>query len=84
MIAHHIVEIFRRVLEIEDIQVNSDFFLLGGDSLLATRILSAIAREFNVELSLTDFLTGSTPQALAACVKAAVEIKDATEMDATV
>ena len=59
-----IIEIFRRILKTENIQVDSDFFSLGGDSLLATRVLSAIAREYGAELTLTDFLSAPSPQAL--------------------
>ena len=41
MSADGVVQIFRRVLETDDIDADSDFFVLGGDSLLATRVLSA-------------------------------------------
>jgi acyl carrier protein len=46
----------------------SDFFELGGDSLLATRVLSAIAREFGTELSYDDFVDDPTPEGLFAMV----------------
>jgi acyl carrier protein len=59
-----VVDIFRRVLEIPDISADSDFFALGGDSLLATRVLSAVARNHGVELSFDDFLLAPTPAAL--------------------
>ena len=39
-----------------ELDADSDFFELGGDSLLATRVLSAIAREFGVELLFDDFV----------------------------
>ncbi len=58
-------EIFRRVLETGDITPESDFFALGGDSLLATRVLSAIARTYEVELSFEDFMLAPTPSMLA-------------------
>jgi len=66
MSADGVVQIFRRVLETDDIQADSDFFVLGGDSLLATRVLSAIAREYGVELSFADFLNAPSPEALSA------------------
>jgi len=59
-----VVDIFRRVLEMPDISADSDFFALGGDSLLATRVLSAVARHHGVELSFDDFLQAPTPAAL--------------------
>ncbi|GLZ81484.1 hypothetical protein Afil01_62910 [Actinorhabdospora filicis] len=63
-----VIDIYRRVLESEDITGDSDFFELGGDSLLATRVLSGIARVSGVELSFDDFLLAPTPDALAKLV----------------
>jgi acyl carrier protein len=58
-------DIFGRVLEVGDVEAESDFFALGGDSLLATRVLSAVARDYGVELSFDDFVEAPTPSALA-------------------
>jgi aryl carrier-like protein len=57
-------EVFRRVLETADIRPDSDFFVVGGDSLLATRVLSAVARTSGVELEYSDLLAAPTPAAL--------------------
>jgi acyl carrier protein len=59
-----VATIFCRVLQIPDVEANADFFELGGDSLLATRVLSAISREFFVELSFEDFVEHPSPNAL--------------------
>lgn len=59
------VEIFRRVLETDSVSVDSDFFASGGDSLLGTRVLSAVARAEGVELSFEDLIEAPTPAALA-------------------
>jgi acyl carrier protein len=66
-----LVAIFRRVLETPDVDPDSDFFLLGGDSLIATRVLSAIARAYQVELSFEDFVLSPTPGGLAERIAAA-------------
>ena len=66
----HIVQIFRRVLNIPEVNASSDFFELGGDSLLATRVLSAIARDFGLELLFEDFLDDPSPDGLFAKVAA--------------
>jgi acyl carrier protein len=65
-----IIEIFRRVLNTPEVNASSDFFELGGDSLLATRVLSAIAREFGPELLYDDFVDDPTPDGLFAKVAA--------------
>ena len=67
-----IVEIFQRVLNTREVTTTSDFFELGGDSLLATRVLSAIARQFGPELMFEDFLDDPTPDGLATKVAATV------------
>jgi len=56
---------FRRVLELDDVGSGDDFFAVGGDSLLATRVLSAIAREYDVELTFDEFVLAAAPAALA-------------------
>ena len=66
----NIVQIFRRVLNTREVNASSDFFELGGDSLLATRVLSAIAREFGTELVYEDFLENPSPDGLFAKVAA--------------
>ena len=66
----HIVQIFRRVLNTPEVNASSDFFELGGDSLLATRVLSAIAREFGLELLFEDFVDDPSPDGLFAKVAA--------------
>jgi acyl carrier protein len=67
-----IVEIFCKVLNTSAVNVDSDFFDLGGDSLLATRVLSAIARQSGTELSYEEFVEEPTPAGLFARVAAAV------------
>jgi acyl carrier protein len=62
--AEPIVQMFSRVLGTTEVDAASDFFELGGDSLLATRVLSAIAREFGTELLFEDFAEDPTPGGL--------------------
>jgi len=61
-------DVFRRVLELDGVTDDTSFFDAGGDSLLATRVLSAIARELGVELTFDDFVIAPTPAGLAAQV----------------
>jgi dihydroaeruginoic acid synthetase len=58
-------DIFRRILGTAEVGAGSDFFALGGDSLLATRVLSAIARECGAELTFDDLAVAPTPAGLA-------------------
>lgn len=70
MSTQHIVTIFSRVLETPDVDPSADFFDLGGDSLLATRVLSAIARDYGVELTWEDFIEAPSAQGLFTRVEA--------------
>lgn len=72
MSAEYIVDIFRRVLGTPEVDATSDFFELGGDSLLATRVLSAIAREFGTELLFEDFVDEPSAEGLFSKVASAV------------
>ena len=65
-----VLAVFRRVLPASDVDNESDFFDIGGDSLLATRVLSAVARECGVELTFEAFLQAPTPLALAETIAA--------------
>ncbi|WP_037855664.1 acyl carrier protein [Streptomyces sp. NRRL S-340] len=60
-----VIGIYRRVLETDDVTADSDFFDVGGDSLLATRVISAIARDLGPELTIDTFLDAPTPRAVA-------------------
>jgi acyl carrier protein len=52
---------------------NTDFFSLGGNSLLATRLLWAVEAKFSVALALRDFLRTPTVAGVAARVRDAQE-----------
>ena len=61
---------FAEVLGIDSVAVEDDFFALGGDSLGAMRLVSRIANNLKVPLSLRDFYSASTVEALARLVQA--------------
>ncbi len=65
MTSQNVLRIFCSVLETDGLTVETDFFLAGGDSLLATRVLSAIERDCGVELEFADFANARSPEALA-------------------
>ena len=57
--------IWKELLNIEQAGINDNFFELGGHSLLAMRLISAIRREFNSEISVKDIFYYSTIAELA-------------------
>jgi acyl carrier protein len=59
-----VANIWREVLEVEDIRPEDDFLDLGGDSLHAFRIITAIADKLHVQLELGEFLEHQTVREL--------------------
>lgn len=55
---------WQRVLGVDKVGLDDNFFALGGHSLLATKIVSLAQKELGVELKLKDFFAASSLQAL--------------------
>jgi amino acid adenylation domain-containing protein len=60
-----IVDIWSRFLDVDKIGANDGFFRLGGDSLLAARLVWEITREFGVDLPLAEVFERRTVRLLA-------------------
>jgi amino acid adenylation domain-containing protein/non-ribosomal peptide synthase protein (TIGR01720 family) len=61
---------FAEMLHVELVNVEDDFFVLGGDSLSAMRLVGRISSGFGVTLSLRDFYSASTVGDLATLIQA--------------
>ncbi|MDQ2770678.1 MAG: amino acid adenylation domain-containing protein, partial [Bacteroidota bacterium] len=61
-----LVAIWQRLLQVEPIGVQEDFFALGGHSLLVARLIVAIEKEMGVRLSLATALANPTVEQQAA------------------
>ena len=61
-----LAESWRDVLELDGVGIHDDFLLLGGDSLLASRILARVEQAFGVELQPTALLRAATIAEMAA------------------
>ena len=63
-----LAELFGTALGIERIGVDDSFFELGGDSLLATQLLSSLNETFRVDLPLRVLFEATTPAQLAVAI----------------
>ncbi|MBM7114473.1 amino acid adenylation domain-containing protein [Archangium primigenium] len=66
-----LVEIFEAVLGVGGVGATSDFFLLGGHSMLALRLIARIEATFGVQLPLATLFQTSTVEGLAVALSAA-------------
>lgn len=61
-----LVRIWEQLLNREKIGINDNFFLLGGNSLTAVRVLSMIRKELEVDIRIEEAFSNTTIAALAA------------------
>jgi len=64
-----VAEIWRQVLSVDRVGIHDNFFTLGGDSLLATRVASMVQKCFGVELSLRSLFERPTVSSVASAVE---------------
>ncbi|MHC4713132.1 MAG: phosphopantetheine-binding protein [Planctomycetota bacterium] len=60
--------IWADILAVEEVGVNDHFLYLGGDSVLAARVVSRIRMDLGIEVEMTDFLMSPTVAQLAPVV----------------
>jgi len=75
-IERQLTDIWRDVLKVEQIGRDDDFFLLGGDSLSATQVLSRVATRLQAKVPLPTFFERPTIAALAEAIEAAPPVDE--------
>ena len=65
-----LLAIWRRIPGFESIGAGDNFFAVGGHSLLAAKLLSAISERFDIELPLTTLFEAPTVRELASVIRA--------------
>ncbi|TDO42028.1 amino acid adenylation domain-containing protein [Paractinoplanes brasiliensis] len=70
----YIADLWEELLAVERVGATDDFFALGGNSLLAFRLLRRIVKELDVRLEPFDVLSTSELSALAALIRSRKEL----------
>lgn len=70
-----IVGIFQELLQVEDIDAESNFIRLGGDSLLVAVLMHRIYEQFHIEIDIDGFTDSPTPNRLADLIEAGMQSK---------
>ena len=52
-------KIWKELLKINEISKESDYFVLGGDSLIAIKMISQIRKKFNIDINIEDIFNNS-------------------------
>jgi acyl-CoA synthetase (AMP-forming)/AMP-acid ligase II/acyl carrier protein len=78
-----VAALWRDVLRVDEVGVNDRFLDLGGDSLLATMLLSRIRESLQLEISLTEFFEAPTVAAQARLIEELLlrEIEDSADAE---
>ncbi len=64
-----LVQLWGEILKLSNVSVEENFFALGGDSLLATKLLARIRATFNIELPLRVIFENLTIAAMAEAIE---------------
>ncbi len=74
--------IFADVLEVQPVGANDNFFVLGGDSLRGTQVISRVRSLFSINLPIATLFSKATVAELAREIAASVEALDENEKEA--
>jgi acyl carrier protein len=76
-----IATVWAEVLDVDRVGVDDNFFDLGGDSLLATRVAARLRDAFDVEIPLRSFFDAPTIAELAPCLSSATATTESLDTD---
>lgn len=70
-LAQDIAKLWSEFIEDHEVEVNDNFFEVGGNSLIGIRILERLSQDHSVQLSVRDFYLAQTPARVAELIERA-------------
>lgn len=69
------VDLWKEVLNMSDIGIHDDFFLLGGSSLLVTQVITKLTADMDIDMPVRDFFANPTIATLARHLRSTGQIQ---------
>lgn len=66
---HRLLNLWKEILKRDDINIGSDFYQVGGDSIKAIRLVAALNRTIDVKLTVNDLFVNPTVRQLLRCMQ---------------
>jgi pristinamycin I synthase-3/4 len=70
-----LIAILAKLLKVDQIDRNDDFFLLGGHSFIAAQLIARIRNHFGVDLGLRSVFENPTPSGMAQQIEQRIAAK---------
>jgi acyl carrier protein len=67
-LTRELIGLFEDLIEVNGVNDDSDFFDIGGDSIIAARLIAHVRRRFGIKVPLRDLFDHRTPAAFAGAV----------------
>ncbi|GAA4271397.1 amino acid adenylation domain-containing protein [Aquimarina gracilis] len=80
-IQEKLVEIWKEILQIDNVGIKDDFFQAGGNSLRGIRVLNTINKEFGLKYDLRGIYVENTIELIAERIQIDLRFKEAEEID---
>jgi acyl carrier protein len=64
--ATHVIKVIREVMNVDEVGLDTDFYAIGGHSLLAIEVIARLRNEYGLGLPARQFLNDATVAAIAA------------------
>ena len=78
-IEYKLSEIWKNLLNVKEIDLHDDFFLIGGDSLMAVQMLYFIEEKWQCALTIEELIISATLESISAIVQHKISLKELNE-----